>query len=269
MSSKVDLKKLKRALSEFGTLEKAIQVLRAQKQEGEGKVAGLSATEAKLRQEVHSLEDRKATLSTVVDDLEAKIEEKRWQYEVFMGFMALVIAQEPQDIARFADSVHRWAKVKIADVIFARGKIVEQLMDKLVKSFRCSTTGCGAKFLVDRRSQRYGEKYSCPACYSRLDAEPDDSLMDLFLSPPQIQEGKEIEKLRGEVERLKPLEVFLDIPCAVCCKPMRNTWERDDVEATFKACAWAHPECWKTTRGQSLYMKVFVRELGKLKEGHA
>ncbi len=267
MSSKVDLKKLKTALSEFGTLEKAIQVLRAQRQEGEGKVAGLSATEARLRQEVRSLEDQKATLSTVVDDLEAKIEEKRWQYQVFMGFIALVTAQEPQDIARLAESVHQRAKVKIADVIFARGKAVEQLMGNLVKSFRCSMPGCGAKFLVDRRSQRYTEKYTCPACYGLLDAEPDDSLMDLFLSPPQIQEGKQIEKLRGEVERLKPLEVYLDIPCAVCGEPMPNIWKSGQVEMTFNACAWAHPECWKTSTGQLLQMKVFVRELGKLRDG--
>ena len=266
MSSEIDLKKLKRALSEFGTLKKAIQVLRAQKVEREGKVAGLSATEAKLRQEVGYLENRKATLATVLDDLEAKIEENRWQYEVFMGFMALVTAQEPQDIARFADSVHQWAKVKVADVIFARGRIVEQLMGKVVKSFRCSRPGCDARFLVDRRSQRYRETYSCPACHSLLDAKPDDSLVDVFLSPPQIQEGREIEKLRDEVERLKALEVFADIPCAVCGKPMPNTWKRDEVETAFSSCA--HPECWRTTTGHLLYTKLFVKELGKLKHGH-
>ncbi|MFH1483526.1 MAG: hypothetical protein ABIG98_04645 [Chloroflexota bacterium] len=64
-----------------------------------------------------------------------------------------------------------------------------------------------------------------------------------------------------EVERLKPLEVFLDIPCAVCGKPMANTWKREQEERIFKACGMAHPECWETPFGRVMHKETYLRLL--------
>jgi len=45
---------------------------------------------------------------------------------------------------------------------------------------------------------------------------------------------REVEKLRTEVERLKPAEVFLNILCTVCGKPLANTWKREWIERIFR-----------------------------------
>jgi hypothetical protein len=94
--------------------------------------------------------------------------------------------------------------------------------------------------MVDRGSQRMGGEYSCPACYSIPDAEPDDSLIKLFLTPQQVEESREADRL---LAKLKSLEVFLDIPCSICGKPLPNTWKRNEVLYCFKRQEWAHSSC--------------------------
>ena len=99
------------------------------------------------------------------------------------------------------------------------------------------------------------------SCASWLDAEPDDSLVKLLQSPEQVQEMREVEKLRTEVERLKPAEVFLNILCTVCGKPLANTWKREWIERIFRDRGCAHPECFKTPAGQLLLWEVFNKAL--------
>ncbi len=94
MESDIDLKKMKQALSEYGSLEKAVVGLQAQKLELESQKAGLLSARAKLQQEVASLESRKVTRTASLEDLDAKLEKRRWQYSLFTGFMALVTAQD-------------------------------------------------------------------------------------------------------------------------------------------------------------------------------
>ncbi|MBU2008232.1 MAG: hypothetical protein KJ624_00050 [Chloroflexi bacterium] len=259
MASDIDLKKMKQALSEYGSLEKVNQGLEAQKREMESQIAALLPTRDQLKQEVSSLKSEKAALRAALKDLDGKLEERRCQYRLFTGFMALVTAQDPQDIAQFAASAQEWPTLSVANPESARGRILKQLMGSVVKSFRCST--CGTRFLVDRGPQWPRGKHRCPACSSWQDAEPDDALVKLFLSPEQIQETKEIDKLRAEVERLKPVEVFLDIPCAMCSKPLPNKWKRESIEKFFKANGLAHPECWNTPAGQLLLLRMACKEL--------
>jgi hypothetical protein len=52
MASEIDLKKMKQVLSEYGSLEKAVKGLQAQKLELESQTAGLLTTRAKLQQAV-------------------------------------------------------------------------------------------------------------------------------------------------------------------------------------------------------------------------
>jgi len=261
MANDIDFKKMREALSEYGSLEKAVQGLQARKRQLESEIAGLLAAKAERHKEVASLENKKAGLSAAIRDLDAKLEKQRWQYRLFTGFMALVTAQESKDIVQFVATAREWETVSITDPVSARGRIMKQLMGSVVKFFRCSS--CGTRFLLDRAPQRPREKPRCPACSSWLDAEPDDSLLKLFLSSEQAREMSEVEKLRAEVERLKPAEVFLDIPCAVCDKPLPNTCRRDTVEKFFRARGLAHPECWKTPAGQLLQWGMVRKALSE------
>lgn len=173
--------------------------------------------------------------------------------------MALVTAQEPQDITQFAASVREWETVSTPDPVAARGRIIRQLMGSVVKLYRCSS--CGTRCLMDRAPQWPRGKHHCPVCSGWLDPESDDSLVNLFLSPEQMQEMKEVERLRAEVARLKPVEPFLDVPCAVCGKPMHNNFKRESIERFFKESGVAHPQCLNTPAGQLLLVQMAFKEL--------
>ncbi len=57
----------------------------------------------------------------------------------------------------------------------------------------------------------------------------------------EVQKLKaENQALEGELQVLRPLKVFLDIPCEVCGKPMSN-WTRDQVLKAFYS--WGHKSC--------------------------
>jgi len=259
MGSEIDLKELDKALAQFGSLEKAVQVLQAQKLELENDVARLSAGKTTLEHEVTSLEKEKASWSDALQKVQTEFAESMRQYVLFKGFMALVTAQSPHDIAQFAATAQEWVKISVISPALARVEIIKELMGSVVKSFRCSS--CGTRFLVDRRPQRPWGKYRCPACSTIVDAEPDDTLIKLFLSPERVQEMNEIEKLQVEVERLKAVEVFLDIPCRLCGKPMPSNWKRYEVERIFKACGMAHRECWGTPIGLRVYRDEFLKAM--------
>ncbi len=259
MGSEIDLKSLDKALAQFGSLEKAVQALQARKLELENDVAQLSPRKTKLEQEVAFLEKERTSYSDALEKLDAAFTEKWWQFELFTGFMALVNAQSPQDIAQFAATAQKWVKVSVISPALARQEIIEELMGRVVKAFRCSS--CGTRFLVDRRPQRPWGKYRCPACSTLVDAEPDDSLIKLFLSPERVQEMNELEKLQAEVDRLTAVEVFLDIPCRVCGKPMPSNWKRYEVERIFRACGMAHRECWGTPIGLRVYTNEFLKAM--------
>ncbi len=261
MGSDIDLKKLDEALAQFGSLQKAVETLQAQKLELENDIAQLSAGKTTLEHEVTSLEKERTSWADALEKVEREFKERWWQWVLFNGLMSLVSAQDPQDIARFAATAQEWVKVSAFIPTLAREAIIKELMGSVVKAFRCSSPRCGARFLVNRRSLRLGGGYNCPACDWKLHSEPDDSMLSLFLSPKKIEEVKETEVLQAEVERLKPLEVFSDIPCAVCGKAMPNDRQREQVERIFKACGMAHPECWETPRGKVIHKEAVLRLL--------
>ncbi len=51
----------------------------------------------------------------------------------------------------------------------------------------------------------------------------------------------ELNSLKAELEPLRPLKVFLGIPCKVCGKPMSNDWSREQVLKAFDG--WGHRSC--------------------------
>jgi hypothetical protein len=52
---------------------------------------------------------------------------------------------------------------------------------------------------------------------------------------------EENKRLKAELGELRPLKVFLDLPCNYCGKPMSNNWTRDQVLRAFKG--WGHSSC--------------------------
>ena len=66
-----------------------------------------------------------------------------------------------------------------------------------------------------------------------MDVKADDSFLEAMVSEQQLADVHQARDLQKEVDRLKPAEVFLDIPCMICGKPMSNKWTREQVIKIF------------------------------------
>jgi hypothetical protein len=144
-----------------------------------------------------------------------------------------------------------------------RGAFVRTVMGDYLHCFRCDF--CGAKFILNRSPYYRGRGYTCPACASMFSVKADDTFITEMVSPSNLEQISRTQRLQEEVDRLKPLEVFLDIPCAICEKPMPNDrLNRGSILKVFKEASIAHPECWSTTAGQALSFRMLTKEITNL-----
>jgi hypothetical protein len=107
----------------------------------------------------------------------------------------------------------------------------------------------------------YDSNYYCPACHTSLHVEADDSFLQAMLFPEGTKEVRTLEGLERQVERLKPLEVFLDIPCFICGRPLSNNWSREQAVDTFKKGRWAHGPRFGTPAGQIAQMGELIKQV--------
>jgi len=205
----------------------------------------------------------------VLLQLEEKRSQNRRQYDLFEGFVAMMLTSPSVDdtvnglllgLQRLVDSP--WYPSRKPEE--ARWLFVRQVLGAYLHCFRC--TNCGAKFIIDMKPDQYGIGYRCPKCDLRVSVVADDSFLEALLYPNQPNEVTRAQELQRDAERLKPLEVFLDIPCAVCGKPMARNWTREEVLDIFKRCNWGHSACWNSLHGQFMLMQQVARLLGEKKK---
>ena len=140
-----------------------------------------------------------------------------------------------------------------------RSLFVRTIMGDYLRCFRCDT--CGAKFIVNKepRYKFYDNRYSCPVCYSSFGVKQDDSFLKAMVSEEQLENTRLVEEFQKENDALKPLKVFLDLPCEICGQPMTE-WTEQDVRRGVMGGGWGHTECWNTTKGQARQFAKIVRE---------
>ena len=77
----------------------------------------------------------------------------------------------------------------------------------------------------------------------------------------------QLEQVLKENDVLKPLKVFLNLPCEVCGQPITE-WTEYEVQKGVKEHCWGHAKCWNSDEGQiKQYMKLVKEELQKRTDG--
>jgi DNA-directed RNA polymerase subunit RPC12/RpoP len=207
-------------------------------------VNGLSTKKEVLKTDNADLEGRITRESEQLKALKEQRETKKRQYDLFEALLAMFSGETPYQDAtpeKLASAVQQLAKGWYAGypVGALRGVFVISVCGGFLHSLHC--TRCGARFIVDRAHNSYIKQktyYDCPVCGSFATTKPNDDFLKAMSSEEEFNRSKALQQ---KLESLKPLEVFLDIPCCVCHKPMSNIWTREQVLKAFNGLG--HDPC--------------------------
>ncbi len=275
----VDGVKLKKALDEFGSLEKAVEsrklevdTLSKQKQNLKQQNEELSLSSGKLKAGLDVLNkqihDQKGKLELLTEKL------GKWerQYNLFEAFLAMLDGSPSVDsslkslISLLQElAVSGWAITKSADDL--RSHFVRTIIGDYLKCFRCKL--CEAKFIVNQKPG-FSDYYECPSCHTSYGVESDDSFLKAMVSEKQVENITLVEKtlkenqaLEQEKKALEPLKAFLDVPCQICAKPITE-WTKYNVQAAIEGWGWAHDKCWHSDIGWiKVTLKLYATIHGK------
>ncbi len=258
-ATSIDGAKLKQAIEEFGSLEKAVEklkyevdILSKQKNKQKQETEESSLFKKKLTADIGDLSNQFNNDKTRLQLLADNVGKWERQYNLFQGFMAMLVGSPSIDsslknlVALLQElDVSGWTVTKKADDL--RSHFVRTIMGDYLKCFRCDA--CGAKFMADRqpRYKSIGSNYLCPSCHSSQ-VEADDSFLKAMVSEGQSDNIVIARKTLEENEALRPLKAFWDVPCEICGKPITE-WTKDNVSVAVDGCGWAHEKCWKTDLG--------------------
>ena len=272
----IDGAKLNEALEKHGALSRTLAAMQSQRQSLKAELADLRNQWLDAENEIRNLSAQIAALqhklgehAKVLHDLDRIIERDQRQYDLFEAFMVMVLTSPSSGdkpigglLSSFQQVVQSaWYTAKSVEDL--RSVFIRVVLGDYLHCFRCDT--CGAKFIVNRGPyyQHASNYYQCPTCHSSLSVKADESFLVELVSPGKPEEVSRTQKLQTGVDRLKSLEVFMDIPCAICGKPMPNDeWVREDIVRIFKEPPKAHPACWRTPTGQAILFKESVKALG-------
>jgi transcriptional regulator with XRE-family HTH domain len=268
----VDLAKIKVAVQKYGSLVEALDKKEIQKENLRSDLSMLRGfnldagnKKKRLTEQLADIEGDIVQKKETLAALETNMERNARQYTLVETFIAMAQTSPSADTGDFSKMISLlhaitqlgWFTHKTADEL--RNLFVRAVMGDYLRCFKCDS--CGAKFIVNREPQ-YKSSYQCPVCHLQYAVKADDTLLTEMISPSDPTEVTRAHKLQEELDRLKPLEVFLDIPCAICGKPMpNNSWDRKSIIRMFTEIPQAHPNCWNTFQGQAMQFKIFGKAL--------
>jgi hypothetical protein len=216
----VDSNKLNEALDRFGSLQKANAQLESDKLALEKKNTQLKQENDQLsssRDELASItNDRRievASYQSQLESLATQIKSRSFQYELFCGFMAMVV-ESPS----VTDSISTlitlfqtlkesgWYLPKNADEM--RSLFIRTVIGDYLKCFHCRS--CGAKFMVNKEPllKTVLNHYQCPSCRTSYGVEPDDSFLKAMVSEKQVENTRRIEQVVKENGMLGAFKTF-------------------------------------------------------------
>jgi vacuolar-type H+-ATPase subunit I/STV1 len=207
-------------------------------------VDGLSRKKDGLAADIVKLDKQLAGERESLAGLKQQREAKKQQYDLFEALLAMFSGKTPyQDCTpeKLASAVLKLAQgwYPGRPIEELRGTFVAAVCGDYLHSIQCEK--CGARFIVDRAANsynKYQDEYYCPVCDFRSFTKANDDFLKALFSQEELNRSNGLQQ---ELERLKPMEVFLDIPCSVCRKPMSNSWTREQVLKTFTG--WGHKLC--------------------------
>jgi DNA-directed RNA polymerase subunit RPC12/RpoP/prefoldin subunit 5 len=198
--------RLRQAVKEFGSLQKAIDSLQTQKKTLEASISALTrgiGAKEKVRVKYlddlnhldKNIEERKRNLDDLEkafrkyrQDVDAFIENNRQfllQYQMVEGFVAML-----QTSASTKESVRELA-INILMIGGAtwqfsdepsklRWLFIQTVLGEYLHCYRCDR--CETKFIVNKKAQSVITGYHCPNCGFLSSAKPDDSFVEALLS---------------------------------------------------------------------------------------
>ncbi len=261
--TKVNGVKLNKALKQFGSLDKSIEAMQKKEKKLKQDTAELQLTKNNLSKQVQSLDSQLHQRQGQLQSLSDKIEYYRSQYDLFEGFLAMVGSSPSTTdslealIATFQKLAKGWQTVKTSDEL--RSIFIRTVMGDYLKCYRCDN--CGARFIVNKEPCRkyHVISYKCPACHFSYQVTEDDSFLKAMVSKEQIENVYRLEQVLKENEALKPLKVFLNLPCEICEQPITE-WTEYEVQKGVREHCWGHAKCWNSDMGQIKQMVKLVKE---------
>lgn len=252
--AEVDTARLKQLLREFASLERAAQVKRKEINTLEGDLAQLRGECAKLKGDIEALEKHLEALRSQVaekngqlEQIEGRVKQRGQQYTLFESFIAMLLTSPSREVAlrELVSSLDkleqsRWRTVKRPEEL--RRIFVQVFLGYYLKCFQCGE--CGAKFILNMqpRHKPLSAPCTCPSCGSATRVMADESFLEAMLSPGREENFIREQALQKEVDRLKPLEVFQNIPCATCGKAIHiDRFSREEVLRLTRT--WHHATC--------------------------
>ncbi len=195
---KVDGAKLKQALEEFGSLEKAVDTLKTQKKALEADVSALTGKRANRLGEIKRLDNHINEYKQNLADLKEafrkyeqgsneyvnSIRQFMLQYAIFEGFVAM-LKTSPSDRKSIRDLASyiiilgekTWDFYDQTDRL--RYLFVTTVLGDYLKCYRCSK--CGLKFIANKEPESYIRNFSCPNCGILGNLYADDSVLEAML----------------------------------------------------------------------------------------
>ena len=254
--------KLKKAIEEFGSLEKAVQALRKEKLSLEKSNAQLEQQNAELKlnrdglfAEVQSLYGKLGGQKKELNSLLNEVKKYGHQQELFEGFLAMLLGSPSvtgslQNLIQLFQELDNlgWRTTNNAED--SRSLFVRTVLGDYLKCFRCET--CGASFIVNKEPKSsFLNYYHCPSCHFSNCVKADDSFIRSMVSEKQLEDVTLAGQLQEQLDVLKPFETFLNLPCEICGKPITE-WTNESIKLGITGAGWGHQDCWNTPAGEIL-----------------
>ena len=228
--TKVNGAKLNKALKEFGSLDNSIEAMQKKEKKLKQDTAELQLTKNNRSKQIQSLDSQIHERQGQLQSLSDNVERYRSQYGLFEGLLAM-LAGSPSVTNSLETLITILQKLASNDWYAShnttelRSLFVSKVMGDYLKCYRCDS--CGAKFIVNKEPcRKYNViSYKCPACHFSHQVTEDDSFLKAMISEEQMENVYRLQQVLKENEALRPLKVFLNLPCEVCGQPITEWTE--------------------------------------------
>ncbi len=189
--TKVNTIKLQQAIGKFGSLQKAIEVLKLRKKEIEAETLTLTGDldvkkkiKAKYINELNQLESSIKERTEKLKGILININKYLNQYRLFESFVAMMLTppHTVEDLEKLANTILVFSKMVWRSNILpekARYLFVETVLGNYLHCYRCDR--CGLKIIANQEAQSHILGYRCPNCTYMSTMAPDDSFLEAML----------------------------------------------------------------------------------------
>ena len=190
-AAEVNTAKLQQAIGEFGSLQKAIEVLALRKKEIETETLTLTRdldvknkTKARYLSELNQLDSSIKEHTEKLNEILTSINRYSNQYRLFESFVTMM--QTPphtvEELEELAGTILVFSKMVWRSNILPekmRYLFVETVLGNYLHCYRCDR--CGLKIIANQEAQSHILGYRCPTCTYMSTMTADDSFLEAML----------------------------------------------------------------------------------------